>query len=158
MKIFNKQYLDFLSTSPGNYIFKTKSNKSEFGKISSLIYILLSLLILIFYLYSYFLGKEMNVSYYKKVVFGIDHNDEFDSYSERDESENDNFISYTENKKSYQIKIFTYDGDVNIKDDLYISIFDINNNNIYFEIRGGTIEFETNNTFYLHLEKKKICN
>jgi len=152
MKIFDKQYLDFLSTSPGNYIFKTKSNKSEFGKICSLIYILLSFLILIFYLYSYFLGNEMNVSYYKKVIYGVDHNDEeFDSYSERDECENDNFISYIENKKSYQIKIYTYDGEVNIKDDLYISF----SNNIYFEIKDSTIEFETNETFYLTIEKKK---
>ena len=50
MKIFNKENLDFLSTSLVNYIFKNKANKSEFGKFSTIFHILASLLILTFYL------------------------------------------------------------------------------------------------------------
>ena len=67
MKMFNKENLDFLSTSPGNYIFKNKSNKSEFGKFSSIFHVLTSLGILLFYLISYIYGKEMNVIYSKKI-------------------------------------------------------------------------------------------
>ena len=65
MKIFNKDNLDFLSTSPGNYIFKNKANKSEFGKFSSIFHLLASLAVLIYYLYSYLIGKEKNVIYSK---------------------------------------------------------------------------------------------
>jgi len=66
MKIFDKENLDFLSTSPGNYIFKNTANKSEFGKFSSMFHLFASLIILIFYLYSYIIGKEFNVIYSKK--------------------------------------------------------------------------------------------
>ena len=57
--MFNKENLDFLSTSPGNYIFKNKSNKSEFGKFSSIFHVLASLAILLFYFISYIYGKEI---------------------------------------------------------------------------------------------------
>ena len=67
--MFNKENLDFLSTSPGNYIFKNKSNKSEFGKFSSIFHVLTSLSILLFYLISYIYGKEMNVIYSKKIQY-----------------------------------------------------------------------------------------
>ena len=48
MKIINKQYFDILSASPGKYIFQNKSNKIESGKISLLLYILLSILLFIY--------------------------------------------------------------------------------------------------------------
>ena len=81
MKIFNKENLDFLSTSPGNYIFKNKSNKSEFGKFSSIFHVLASLGILLFYLISYIKGKEMNVIYSKKNTIPKNENDKYEYYN-----------------------------------------------------------------------------
>jgi len=68
MRFFDKENFDLLTSSPGNYIFKNKSNKSEFGKLSSLLHILLSFIILIYNLYSYNKGTGMNVSYSKIAV------------------------------------------------------------------------------------------
>ena len=67
MYIFNKEYFDFLTTSPGNYIFKNKSNKSEFGKCSSLLHLIISLVLLIYYLFSYYQGSGLNVIYSKEI-------------------------------------------------------------------------------------------
>ena len=68
MRFFDKENFDLLTTSPGNYIFKNKSNKSEFGKLTSILHILLSFIILIYNLYSYNKGSGMNVSYSKIAV------------------------------------------------------------------------------------------
>ena len=153
MKIFNKQYIDILSTSPGNYIFQNKCHKSEFGKISSLIYILLSILFLIYYLYSYFLGKEMNVTYFKKTIRGIDHSDS-EIYEEKNEYENDNFVSYSDGKKKYYIKIFSSNGaEIDDKENLYVTIF--NGQYISYKLNDCYIEFEANNVFYLWINKTK---
>ena len=68
MRFFDKENFDLLTSSPGNYIFKNKSNKSEFGKLSSLLHITLSIIILIYNLYSYYKGSGMNVSYSKIAI------------------------------------------------------------------------------------------
>ena len=87
MRFFDKEYFDLLTTSPGNYIFKNKSNKSEFGKLTSILHILLSIIILIYNLYSYYKGSGMNLIYSKKSIKTLEIN------------KNDDYIIYTEKKK-----------------------------------------------------------
>ena len=93
MRFFVKENFDLLTTSPGNYIFKNKSNKSEFGKLSSILHILLSIIILIYYLYSYSKGTGMNVIYSKKAIETFEIN------------ENDDYKYYTDKIKDYEIYI-----------------------------------------------------
>ena len=100
MKIFNKENLDFLSTSPGNYIFKNKSNKSEFGKFSTIFHILASLIILIFYIYSYIKGKDKNVIYSKKNKLPEKGNDEYKCSN----VSNKNYMIWMLMKKNEKIK------------------------------------------------------
>jgi len=116
MKIFNKDNLDILSTSPGNYIFKNKANKSEFGKFSSIIHILASLVILIFYLNSYFNFKEMTIIYSKK--------------NKLPKKGNDEYKCYNESNKNYIIWLYTLGQEVEIKKFFYYELNGTNINNI----------------------------
>ena len=96
MFIFNKEYFDFLTTSPGNYIFKNKSNKSEFGKCSSLLHLIISFALLIYYLLSYYQGSGLNVIYTKQITKTYDYlfHDYFGKKNE--------FKDYREDEKKYK--------------------------------------------------------
>jgi hypothetical protein len=141
MKIFNKDNLDILSTSPGNYIFKNKANKSEFGKFSSIIHILASLAILIFYLISYFKGKEMTIIYSKK--------------NKLPEKENDEYKCYNESNKRYTIIIRAENGD-NIQD-LFDGLVDgtvFNITKYYLKDENEfVIGFTSSSNFYINIFK-----
>lgn len=56
--------LDFLfSHSPNAFIFQNEANKTKFGGFLFLIYIIISLLIFIFYLYNYITNNKYSVDY-----------------------------------------------------------------------------------------------
>ena len=55
--------IDFLSESPKNFIFNENSNKTFFGGILSLIYLIIVLLITSFYLVNYFISDKYTVEY-----------------------------------------------------------------------------------------------
>jgi len=96
MKIFDKEKFDLFSTSPGNYIFKKKSNKSEFGKLLSIFHIFVSITILIYFLYHYFKGSEKNIFYSKKTF------ENSDIYKNK----NDEYIFLNDKLKNYAIYIY----------------------------------------------------
>ena len=55
--------LDFLSGSPKNFIFNKSSNKTLFGGILSLVFLILAFIIIIFYLLNFFLEDDFSVQY-----------------------------------------------------------------------------------------------
>ena len=121
MGFFDKENFDLLTTSPGNYIFKNKSNKSEFGKLTSLLHILLSIIILIYNLYSYYKGTVMNVIYSKKTIETFERN------------ENDDYKNYTDKIKDYEIYIEHNNENINgseIQKNIDIKIYDDNSEEI----------------------------
>ena len=148
MKIFNKENLDFLSTSPGNYIFKNKSNKSEFGKFSSIFHVLASLGILLFYLISYIYGKEMNVIYSKKNTIK--------------KIENEKYEYYNNSEKYYTIMLQTDEFEtVKDKFDIYIINGDEQIKPIpYYKYDDKLLilEFNTSDTFYILVDKTEKYN
>ena len=148
MKIFNKENLDFLSTSPGNYIFKNKSNKSEFGKFSSIFHVLASLGILLFYLISYIYGKEMNVIYSKKNTIK--------------KIENEKYEYYNNSEKYYTIMLQTDEFEtVKDKFEFYIKIKDVQIKPIpYYKYDDKLlkIKFNTSDTFYIYIDKTEKYN
>ncbi len=149
MKMFNKENLDFLSTSPGNYIFKKKYNKSEFGKFSSIFHVLASLAILIFYLISYIKGKEMNVIYSKK--------------NKIPKNENDKYEYYNNTEKNYSIVLLT-DRNETIKDKFTVLVFNENYDVIEsipiysYDDKVLEIEFMTSDIFYIYIVKTEKYN
>ena len=121
MGFFDKENFDLLTTSPGNYIFKNKSNKSEFGKLSSILHILFSIIILIYYLYSYNKGTGMNVIYSKKTIETFERN------------ENDDYKNYTDKIKDYEIYIICDNVNITgskIQENIDIKIIDNNSEEI----------------------------
>ena len=56
--------LDFLSSSPRNFIFQNPSNKTNLGGVLSLIYLIIILLISAFYITSYILNDKYIVEYF----------------------------------------------------------------------------------------------
>ncbi len=149
MKMFNKENLDFLSTSPGNYIFKNKSNKSEFGKFSSIFHVLASLGILLFYLISYIKGKEMNVIYSKKNTIPKNKNDKYEYYNN--------------SEKYYSIMLQT-DHNETIKDKFKVLVKNEYDDVIEsiqeysYDDKVLEIEFMTSDIFYISINKTKIYN
>ena len=55
--------LDFLSSSPSNYIFQNKTNKTFFGGLLFIIYFIIMLLISFAYILDYFLNDKYDVQY-----------------------------------------------------------------------------------------------
>ena len=150
MGFFDKENFDLLTTSPGNYIFKNKSNKSEFGKLSSILHILFSIIILIYYLYSYNKGTGMNVIYSKKTIETFERN------------ENDDYKNYTDKIKDYEIYIGCNNENITgseIQKNIDIKIIDNNSEeidntiNIYEEDRL-IINFSTSNPFNIIITNK----
>ena len=118
MRFFDKENFDLLTSSPGNYIFKNKSNKSEFGKLTSILHILLSFIILIYNLYSYNKGSGMNVSYSKIAVdknLKLNENDEkkffFDKLKNYEMyiSCNNKNIDSSEIEENFDFEIYEYE-------------------------------------------------
>ena len=149
MKIFNKENLDFLSTSPGNYIFKNKSNKSEFGKFSSIFHVLTSLGILLFYLISYIYGKEMNVIYSKKNTIPKNENEKYEYYNNSEKYytillQTDEFETVKDKFEIYIIK-----GDEQIKKPIPYYKYDD---------KLLILEFNTSDTFYIEIFKTEKYN
>ncbi len=150
MRFFDKENFDLLTTSPGNYIFKNKSNKSEFGKLSSILHILLSIIILIFYLYSYNKGTGVNVIYSKKTIETFERN------------ENDDYKNYTDKIKDYEIYIGCNNENITgseIQKNIDIKIFDNNkkeiNNTIKIDEEDRLIiNFSTSNPFNIIITNK----
>ena len=62
--------IDFLSESPKSLIFNQGSNKTLFGGVLSLIFLLIVLVISILYLVDYFINDKYNVEYafYQEVL------------------------------------------------------------------------------------------
>ena len=141
MKIFNKDNLDFFSTSPGNYIFKNKANKSEFGKFSSIFHLLASLVILIYYLYIYITGKEMTIIYSKK--------------NKLPKKGNDEYKYYNESNKNYKIYLETFNEDEILNDflDFTLEGENINIIGIYGNKNQFIIEFTSPDVFYFGIKK-----
>ena len=55
--------LDFFSNSPKNFIFQNTSNKTNFGGVLTLIYIIFFLCIIFYYIIDYILKEEYSVEY-----------------------------------------------------------------------------------------------
>ena len=148
MKIFDKENLDFLSTSPGNYIFKNKANKSEFGKFSSIFHLLASIVILIFYLFYYIKGTEYSVIYSK--------------INKIPENKNDDYKYYNASNKTYKIVLQQAENNETIK---YCFNFTIYSNielyyNKYYikEDKILIIEFNTSDIFGIYVNKTDNYN
>ena len=150
MRFFDKENFDLLTTSPGNYIFKNKSNKSEFGKLSSILHILFSIIILIYYLYSYNKGTGMNVIYSKKTIETFERN------------ENDDYKNYTDKIKDYEIYILCDNVNITgskIQENIDIKIYDDNSEEIDNTIKIDeedrlNINFSTSNPFNIIITNK----
>ena len=55
--------LDFLSDSPKNFIFKNKSNKTHFGGILTILFFILTIIIIVFYSIDYIAQEEFFIEY-----------------------------------------------------------------------------------------------
>ena len=147
MKIFDKENLDFLSASPGNYIFKNKANKSEFGKFSSIFHLLASIVILIFYLIFYIKGTEYSVIYSK--------------INKIPENKNDDYKYYNASNKTYKILLQTENKET-IKDYFNFTIY--SNIELYYnkyyikEDKILIIEFNTSDIFGIYVNKTDNYN
>ena len=164
---------DILSQPPRTYIFERYSNKTIFGGVLSIIYLLIIIFISIYYIYNYIIGdkyeyyysyRELPEEQKKKVFAGFDPNPpihiKLDAINELDWniSSNLKFIYYT--KDSEKKIIYRNDWtEITIPDyaiiDLYYSIDDIND---IKEIEFGE-NFEVNltyKTFYLD-HQNPVC-
>ena len=164
---------DILSQPPRTYIFERFSNKTIFGGVLSIIYLLIMIFISIYYIYNYIIGdkyeyyysyRELPEEQKKKVFAGFDPNPpihiKLDAINELDWniSSNLKFIYY--NKDSDKKIIYRNDWtEITIPDyaiiDLYYSIDDIND---IKEIEFGE-NFEVNltyKTFYLD-HQNPVC-
>ena len=164
---------DILSQPPRTYIFERYSNKTIFGGVLSIIYLLIIIFISIYYIYNYIIGdkyeyyysyRELPEEQKKKVFAGFDPNPpihiKLDAINELDWniSSNLKFIYYT--KDSDKKIIYRNDWtEITIPDyaiiDLYYSIDDIND---IKEIEFGE-NFEVNltyKTFYLD-HQNPVC-
>ena len=164
---------DILSQPPRTYIFERYSNKTIFGGVLSIIYLLIMIFISIYYIYNYIIGdkyeyyysyRELPEEQKKKVFAGFDPNPpihiKLDAINELDWniSSNLKFIYY--NKDSDKKIIYRNDWtEITIPDyaiiDLYYSIDDIND---IKEIEFGE-NFEVNltyKTFYLD-HQNPVC-
>ena len=164
---------DILSQPPRTYIFERYSNKTIFGGVLSIIYLLIMIFISIYYIYNYIIGdkyeyyysyRELPEEQKKKVFAGFDPNPpihiKLDAINELDWniSSNLKFIYYT--KDSERKIIYRKDWtEITIPDyaiiDLYYSIDDIND---IKEIEFGE-NFEVNltyKTFYLD-HQNPVC-
>ena len=164
---------DILSQPPRTYIFERYSNKTIFGGVLSIIYLLIMIFISIYYIYNYIIGdkyeyyysyRELPEEQKKKAFAGFDPNPpihiKLDAINELDWniSSNLKFIYYT--KDSEKKIIYRNDWtEITIPDyaiiDLYYSIDDIND---IKEIEFGE-NFEVNltyKTFYLD-HQNPVC-
>jgi len=164
---------DILSQPPRTYIFERYSNKTIFGGVLSIIYLLIMIFISIYYIYNYIIGdkyeyyysyRELPEEQKKKVFAGFDPNPpihiKLDAINELDWniSSNLKYIYYT--KDSEKKIIYRNDWtEITIPDyaiiDLYYSIDDIND---IKEIEFGE-NFEVNltyKTFYLD-HQNPVC-
>ena len=164
---------DILSQPPRTYIFERYSNKTIFGGVLSIIYLLIMIFISIYYIYNYIIGdkyeyyysyRELPEEQKKKAFAGFDPNPpihiKLDAINELDWniSSNLKFIYYT--KDSDKKIIYRNDWtEITIPDyaiiDLYYSIDDIND---IKEIEFGE-NFEVNltyKTFYLD-HQNPVC-
>ena len=162
-----------MSQPPRTYIFERFSNKTIFGGVLSIIYLLIMIFISIYYIYNYIIGdkyeyyysyRELPEEQKKKVFAGFDPNPpihiKLDAINELDWniSSNLKFIYYT--KDSDKKIIYRNDWtEITIPDyaiiDLYYSIDDIND---IKEIEFGE-NFEVNltyKTFYLD-HQNPVC-
>ena len=55
--------LDFLSNAPQNLIFQNTSNKTNFGGVITLFYIIVVLIITVFYLVDYKVKEDYSIEY-----------------------------------------------------------------------------------------------
>ena len=68
-------FLDFMSDSPKNFIFQKEANKTNFGGIITLLYLLSLLLISIAYLYFYCSNEKYEINYSNINKFNLNQND-----------------------------------------------------------------------------------
>ena len=169
---------DILSQPPRTYIFERFSNKTIFGGVLSIIYLLIMIFISIYYIYNYIIGdkyeyfysyRELPQDQKKKVFDGFDTNPpiqiKLDAINELDWniSSNLKFIFYTKNSEKRIINRNDWT-EINIPDyaiiDLYYSTNDTNNFNFddIKDIEFGE-NFEVNltyKTFYLD-HQNPVC-
>ena len=64
--------LDFISESPRNYIFQKNANKTNFGGVITLLYLLTLIIISIIYIYDFYRNGEYEVNYLTINQFNLD--------------------------------------------------------------------------------------
>ena len=66
------EYLDFLSSSPSFSIFQKKTNKTKFGGILFLIYLIIMLFICLIYILDFILNEKYDIQCFTSYIFKID--------------------------------------------------------------------------------------
>ena len=169
---------DFLSQSPKTFIFERISNKTNFGGVLTIIYLLIMLFISIYYIYNYIIGdryeyfysyRELPEEQKKKVFAGFDTNPpihfKLDAFNELfwNISSNLKFIFYQKNSEEKRIyrNVWT---EIRIPDyviiDLYYSTDNVKNFSVN-DIKDNEFSenFEVNltyETFYLD-HQNPVC-
>ena len=169
---------DLLSQSPKTFIFERISNKTNFGGVLTIIYLLIMLFISIYYIYNYIIGdryeyfysyRELPEEQKKKVFAGFDTNPpihlKLDAFNELfwNISSNLKFIFYQKNSEEKRIyrNVWT---EIHIPDyiiiDLYYSTDNIKNFSVN-DIKDNEFSenFEVNltyETFYLD-HQNPVC-
>ena len=111
--------LDFFSNSPKNFIFQNTSNKTNFGGVLTLIYIIFFLCIIFYYIIDYILKEEYSVEY--------SHYEESEELLYEDETS-----KYYDNEKLNSYLEFNFQTIIEYNKTLYID------DNIYFILVNGT--------------------
>ena len=102
--------LDFLSSSPKNFIFQKQSNKTNLGGILSLIYLIIFLMISTLYITSYAINDKYNIEYF------LSHHAEsvYDKESDREIILPEESIPYF----NLEFRLVDYESDKNLIDRL----------------------------------------
>ena len=115
--------LDFFSNSPKNFIFQNTSNKTNFGGVLTLIYIIFFLCIIFYYIIDYILKEEYSVEY--------SHYEESEELLYEDETS-----KYYDNEKLNSYLEFNFQTIIEYNKTLYID------DNIYFILVNGINQFQ----------------
>ena len=100
--------LDFLSGAPKTLIFEKNSNKTNFGGVWTLIYLIIVLLLIVAYMYDYAVNPKYSVLYaydhqYKADPESIDYR-----YNNKDLNPKITFNFQMSNSAPYSIQIILY--------------------------------------------------
>ena len=136
--------LDFLSGAPKTLIFEKNSNKTNFGGIWTLIYLIIVLLIIVTYMYDYAVNPKYSVLYTYNHQFKADQESQDNRYNNKNLNPKITFNLKMNSNQSYNEAHFL------------VFYLDVSNGGSMHEVKFG--KDYTKNLYDLALVVLYICN